>query len=508
MPLLESNPRGMPEVSTLVANRLLSCPACGASDFSAVDSLLVCLRCNAEHRVDGGVVDFVGGRLETSLDAIDYDDYYGVDHPKMARVFELVREHAGSVLARPPGSILELGAGTGLLTAGLVRARAAERLLVTDVSPKMLGICRTRVQSVVPEAPIDLCFATNDGISLGARKGEFDVALGYFVVHHILEWRRTLRAVLEATNETGMAVFVEPNRRFHTALVLVMNRVLERLLPEMPDLPGSDLSLLLNLVSEWDFTLKYTGQTSALAHQEDKHFFDRSEFEAACRSAGWAFAVAQRFDSRTGPLETAKVYASQLKLTPKGSERFLEIFSSELPGPFALLDEVDASPSYVFFMGKRAEDAALCPATGSSHDAAPVELGPPPKGYAVVCDLSVTVDGATKRVTVEGWIAGARPVMRVVLWFGAFRVSALVGTRRVDVVRGMARLRRHPFANLLHSGIRSLEAPGPASNEPANFDAVRIVAEFDDGRALTLVEAKKLERTPSGALRTRVSVLD
>jgi len=452
-------------------------------------------------------VDFVGGRQETQLDAIDYDAFYGIDDSKIESSFELLRGHVGPLMDRALGSVLELGAGTGVLTSGLVRKGSSERLLVTDVSPKMLERCKQRVFSVAPDSKTEMCFATNDGITLGARAGEFDLVLGYFVVHHILDWRRTLAAAFRATNERGVAVFVEPNRRFHLALAMLMNRVLERLLPEMPDLPGSDLSSLLNLNGEWNFTLKYADQPAALAPQEDKHFFDRTAFEDACNDAGWAHIRTLRFDAKSGPLETARVYASQLKLSAKGAHRFLDLVRSELPGPFALLDDVDASPSYVFFMAKRQEEANLCLVPRPPHRAAPVELDES-TGYALVYDLEVTVSSEEPVLNVDGWIAGTRPVQRVALWLGDRRASVVVGARRVDVVRGMSRLRQHPFANLLHSGIRAVETVPPGFGDAAATDRLRIVAEFDDGGTITVAEGRMLERLPSGAYRTRISVLE
>lgn len=453
-------------------------------------------------------MDFVGGRQETSLDAIDYDAYYGVDAPKIAKAFDLVVEHVGAIVGRPMQSAVELGAGTGLLTVGLVERARIERLLVTDISVKMLGICKNRLARLAPERPLEVCFATNDGVTLCARHGEFDLALGYFVVHHILEWQKTLAAVFDATNDRGMAVFVEPNRRFHLALALVMNRVLERLLPEMPDLPGSDLSSLLNLNSEWNFTLKYADQPSVLSSQEDKHFFDRAAFERAAKEAGWAYAKTLRFDPGTSPLETAKVYATQLKLTPSGAARFIDVFASELPGPFALLDDIDSSPSYVFAMAKRSEDAALIPDPRSPSPGARLALDEPGGGDAFVYDLDIALAGEPPRLTVTGWIAAMRPVVRVIVHSGDVRASALVGERRVDVVRGMSRLRRHPFANLLHSGLRGMEttSQGTPRFDPAK--SLRIVAELDDGRHVTLTEARHLDRHADGGFRARLSVLD
>src|SRR5262245_52945360 len=178
-----------PVPNLLQANRLLSCPACEASSFRSAGTSLACGACGANFAVQDGIVDFVGGRHETQLDAIDYDAFYGVDDPKIESSFELVRGHVGALLDRRLGSVLELGAGTGVLTSGLVRRATAERLLVTDVSPKMLERCKRRVSTVAPDSTTELLFATNDGITLGARAGEFDLVLGYFVVHHILDWR-------------------------------------------------------------------------------------------------------------------------------------------------------------------------------------------------------------------------------------------------------------------------------------------------------------------------------
>lgn len=499
----------MPILSaTADPNRWLSCPACGASEFESADASITCSRCGARHVVTDGIVDFVGGRLESSLDAIDYDAYYGVDAPKIAKAFDLVLEHAGAIIARPMQSVLELGAGTGLLTAGLVERASTNRLLVTDISPKMLRLCRDRLRSLAHDRDVDIRFATNDGVALGARRGAFDLAFGYFVVHHILEWQKTLAAVFDATNERGMAVFVEPNRRFHLALTLVMNRVLERLLPEMPDLPGSDLSSLLNLNTEWNFTLKYADLPSVLSRQEDKHFFDRAAFERAARDAGWGYTRTLRFDPRTTSLETAKVYASQLKLSRSGAARFIDVFASELPGPFALLEDVDSSPSYVFVMAKRSEDAALFADLEVMHREPGPALAEPPSGDAIVYDLDIALAGDPSHLAVTGWIAATRPVIRVRFLSGDLAASALVGERRVDVVRGMSRLRRHPFANLLYSGIRGMEA-GPS--DTPRFDPSKplsVVAELDDGRHVTLRDGLRFDRNQDRAFGTRISVLD
>jgi hypothetical protein len=373
----------------------------------------------------------------------------------------------------------------------------------------MLDRCNRRVSTVSPDCKTEVLYATNDGVALGARSGEFDFVLGYFVVHHILDWRKTLASAFRATTEHGVAVFVEPNRRFHLALVMLMNRVLERLLPEMPDLPGSDLSSLLNVNSEWNFTLKYWDQPAALESQEDKHFFDRAAFEEACQDAGWAYTRTLRFDAKTGPLETARVYAELHNLSATGARRFVDVVRSELPGPFALLDDVDASPSYVFFMSKRKEEADLCVPARPPHRTAPVDLDEPTDpGYSLVYDLEVTVSSQAPFLKVDGWIAATRPVQRVVITVGEERASVVLGARRVDVVRGMARLRQHPFANLLHSGVRAVETSSSGFSNAAASGRLRIFAELDDGGTVTLVEDRKLERLPSGAHRTRISVLE
>jgi hypothetical protein len=335
--------------------------------------------------------------------------------------------------------------------------------------------------------------------------GMFDLVLGYFVVHHVTEYEQTLAAAFRASTGRGVAVFVEPNGRFFRAMVHVLYRVIQRLLPCMPDTPGSDLSKLLNLNNEWEFTLRHADNRKVLATREDKHLFSRAAFEQACREGGFQYVDTAPLHPGGGPLAAAKVFARQLALTPDGYARFIDTFSSELPGPFALLDEVDSSPSYVFLAARRSAERELWLPLLPKAVPGPVPLDAPLLGYTPRYDLRISISTESPHVDVQGWVAASRPVLRVVVdAAGGTRAGFVVGLRRADVHPALRHVVTIPFENALHSGVRLMDEPAatPPAGDP---EAVRVTLELDDGKELLLAERLRLTRKKEGRWEARLS---
>ena len=116
--------------------------------------------------------------------AQDYDHNARVQH-KVA--LGLAQTIAG--LALPAGTAaLELGCGTGFLTAELVRRRLASRLVVTDLAPVMVERCRARVGEVP-----GLTFRALDG-EHGERPGE--APFGLIAASLTFQWFDDLPAAL------------------------------------------------------------------------------------------------------------------------------------------------------------------------------------------------------------------------------------------------------------------------------------------------------------------------
>jgi ubiquinone/menaquinone biosynthesis C-methylase UbiE len=474
-------------------NHLLACPACGSAALEnpQAGAGLTCSTCGATHPSVDGIVDFVAGRQRTVLDDMDYDAFYMVDAARGTSAFEILRQETGSLLRQPFKNVLELGAGTGLMTLAILEHATVENLVVTDVSLKMLSACRARIRAEFPASRTQLLFATNDGVHLGVAPGAFDLVLAYFVVHHVADYEQTLAAAFRAVNHRGVAVFVEPNGRFFQAMVQVLTRVIERLLPSMVDAPGSDLSKLMNLNNEWEFSLRHAENRAVLVTREDKHFFMRAAFEEACRKAGWPHVATLALHPEGGPLAAAKVFAKQLQLSPEGYTRFIDAFGSELPGPFGLLDWIDSSPSYVFLAARRGAEAELWRDALPRPVPAAVPLDPPLLGYTPRYDLEITVKTDPPYIDVQGWIAASRPARRVVVRAGDLCASFVVGLRRSDIHLALRHVWTIPFENALHSGVRFMDE-GPVEPPAGVPDTLRVTVELDDGRELLLAERLRL----------------
>lgn len=94
--------------------------------------------------------------------ARDYDRHAGVQHRVARRLAARI-----AALALPPAPrVLELGCGTGFLTAELARQGLGGTWLVTDLAPAMVERCRSRIG----DGP-DRSFRALDG-EHGARPGE------------------------------------------------------------------------------------------------------------------------------------------------------------------------------------------------------------------------------------------------------------------------------------------------------------------------------------------------
>lgn len=97
--------------------------------------------------------------------------------------------------------MLEVGCGTGLLTAHI--AEVAAEVIAIDPSPELLKIAAARVKSPGVE------FRCSSLASLESN-GAFDAAVGSSVLHH-LDLSEGLRALHSLLVPGGRLVFAEPN---------------------------------------------------------------------------------------------------------------------------------------------------------------------------------------------------------------------------------------------------------------------------------------------------------
>lgn len=101
------------------------------------------------------------------------------------------------------GEVLEIGAGSGAMAAGLLRAHPDVRLTVTDIDPAMCESAERRLQRFGPRAEVRVA----DSVALPFADDTFDAVVSFLMLHHVGAWES---AVHEATRvaRPGGRVFV------------------------------------------------------------------------------------------------------------------------------------------------------------------------------------------------------------------------------------------------------------------------------------------------------------
>lgn len=102
----------------------------------------------------------------------------------------------------PGSSLLEIGAGLGKCTLPLV-ARGFD-VTANDLSPVLLERLRAAAPRAIPTIAGDI-------IDIAAHvERRFDGVVGFFVLHHLLDFEATFRALVRVLRPGGRVAFCEP----------------------------------------------------------------------------------------------------------------------------------------------------------------------------------------------------------------------------------------------------------------------------------------------------------
>ena len=200
---------------------LIVCPAC-ASGLAQRDATLTCRGCGATYALEGGIFALLPpGTQDTRLDLATYLKLAVTTPDAVRNVAEQFRHVLAVVGKGLDGTMLEIGAGTGLLTEAMARHGGFERIVSTDVSLAFLRHTRDRL------AELPVSFLACDGNTLPLRDGAFDVVLGRSVLHHLLHYRETLRRVHDLLRPGGVTVWFEPVQAGKAMIAFLFRIMLE-----------------------------------------------------------------------------------------------------------------------------------------------------------------------------------------------------------------------------------------------------------------------------------------
>jgi ubiquinone/menaquinone biosynthesis C-methylase UbiE len=187
----------------------------------------------------------------------------------------------------PIDRALEIGAGGGTCSLGLIAAAQGARLLITDTSPRFLRMIRAKLTA----AGIDqngVSFATLAGEELGRLAPEsVDAIVIASALHHVGDWRAFFRDARGVLRGGGTLVIQEPCREGNLMMAMALDVVLSPLWPRDAVLGSDDLRRIRNCRD----SIYLLANTHVAKDGEDKHSFLACELAAAADEAGFVRSV-------------------------------------------------------------------------------------------------------------------------------------------------------------------------------------------------------------------------
>jgi SAM-dependent methyltransferase len=448
------------------------CTRCGHALDDASPNRLVCAECGLVVPVRDGIIDFVGGAATTELDNIDYDERYGIDEDHSLNLFHLLQRATGPLWPKDFGDALEVGCGTGGLSLALLSNIAADRVVLTDISPKMLRLCHARLRAADTMRATAVTFATYSGTEACIRPGVFDTCFGTAVVHHITDVAGFLAQIHAVLKPGGCAFFMEPNLEFHRALTRTMGDIVAELLRDQ-SVSEPDISLMLNWTGEVHCNIVNTGDIEVLAEREDKHFFAGETFVGWASTAGFTPAAALPCDPDPTGWNTIQTYLDQNRISANGFALLKQWWPAKHVRHFKHLTAADQSPSYLFWLRKPHHPAAI---DAAPRPAAPVPAAQSQRPARTMMVLRLDRDGEDLRLVVTGWCVSGAPVRSVRISAGGVVRRIPIWRPRPDVQAAINRDNVYPPLHALCSGFEGVvRLPAPAADDATIQVTVDIV---------------------------------
>ncbi len=193
---------------------------------------------------------------------------------------QLARHLAG----RPIDSLLEIGAGGGTCSLGLVSGLQLAHALITDTSPAFLQMIRRKLAALgVDDAGMN--FATLAGEDLGRLpEASMDAIVVASALHHVGDWQAFLRDAAKVLREGGVLVIQEPCREGNLMMGMALDVALSPLWPASAALPPADTQKLERCRD----SIYFLANSHIVKVGEDKHSFLVSELAHAADAAGFA----------------------------------------------------------------------------------------------------------------------------------------------------------------------------------------------------------------------------
>ncbi|TNF36667.1 MAG: methyltransferase domain-containing protein [Gammaproteobacteria bacterium] len=265
---------------------LLQCPACHRGRLDEAGLSLLCDACGREFPVRDGIpVLLRDAGVSTRLDLMDYDAHHNIDELRREKVSEdweaVFEEHDIAY-----GDVLEIGAGTGQFTWGLVVDMPFKSVHACDISyPFLDGL----EKELAKEQGAPRYYYQCDANNLPFTSCSFDLVVGHSVLHHFLNYETTLANIRRLLRPGGRAMFYEP---------VIQGKILIAFFGEL--IIRTEKNTGIGIMDEQDIKniqamirhitkSRWLGEDkSKLAKMEDKYIFDIVKMEELAKELGYS----------------------------------------------------------------------------------------------------------------------------------------------------------------------------------------------------------------------------
>lgn len=121
-------------------------------------------------------------------------------YDETAYIQPIVAQHLLEYVSLKPGTILEIGCGTGGLSAHLIKKFPESKIILSDISEQMLSVCRQNIG----ESPV---YRIVDAENIPADIGSFDLIISNLALQWVMNLPAVLQNLIKALNPGGTLCF-------------------------------------------------------------------------------------------------------------------------------------------------------------------------------------------------------------------------------------------------------------------------------------------------------------
>jgi len=288
-------------------NTTINCRGCGAS-YSFVEQAIPVFLDSTSTRQNYYSSTF-------GAEAENYDDTVAVEEGHSAWVLNRLLELEPRVKTFSNRVVLEIGAGTGLLTRSLACETlfSFRKLYVSDLSVEMLRV-NWRNRSEI-EKTKRVQFAVCNVLKMPFDDESIDVVIGFDALHHVLNYPEGVREIARVLAPGGVCILKEPHRDAYRILAFLCKLFLRMDCSWwlFSGLTKNDRLQLETWEKHFFRLLEYeeAGNHEALALLDDKYYFSPQFLEKHALNAGFKQVSECNFldTNRTSDLSQEKICA-------------------------------------------------------------------------------------------------------------------------------------------------------------------------------------------------------